>query len=341
MPIRQGPGKLLNKALDTQHGDWIKKFSGAQSATDVATLWREALAQGAIPGSYWALLTHPATDAALIRKAFGDVHMLSHLVGAANRADIRRLTELKDQIDVLTAKVERQEARLRDLSLERDEKNTALQSLLSERVSTVSAPLGAAEEAATIRALQDLIQRMHGKLDRETSRRKNLEQLQRNWREEKLALLAERDQLSEAHQRALEELTAVETLLVAPDAGDDQADAMPTIAGLTILFVGGRTHAIPSLRSLIEGYGAYFLHHDGGQAENLNLLPGLIGRADLVLFPIDCISHNAALMLKRLCGQGGKTFLPMPRSGVGSVLRSLISWTAMDADVQGHVSAAN
>src|SRR5262249_56449253 len=31
----------------------------------------------------------------IVNRVFGDVHMLSHLVGAANRADIRRLRELK------------------------------------------------------------------------------------------------------------------------------------------------------------------------------------------------------------------------------------------------------
>ena len=47
------------------------------------------------PGPYWALLTHPTANKDLIGEAFSDVHMLSHLVGAANRADIRRLQELE------------------------------------------------------------------------------------------------------------------------------------------------------------------------------------------------------------------------------------------------------
>jgi hypothetical protein len=61
-------------------------------------LWEEALARADIPGVYWAVLSHPAATDAIMRKAFGDVHMLSHMVGAAKRADIRRLCRLEEQM---------------------------------------------------------------------------------------------------------------------------------------------------------------------------------------------------------------------------------------------------
>jgi hypothetical protein len=47
------------------------------------------------------------TDA-MVKDVFGKVHMLSHLVGAANRADIRRLRQLEEDNVTLTAKLERQ-----------------------------------------------------------------------------------------------------------------------------------------------------------------------------------------------------------------------------------------
>ena len=52
---------------------------------------------GVIPSAYWATVTHHATTQALVREAFADVHMGSHLVGTAHRADIRRLRELGDE----------------------------------------------------------------------------------------------------------------------------------------------------------------------------------------------------------------------------------------------------
>ena len=47
------------------------------------TLWNRCLRDGEVPGPYWALLTHPATTTDLALAAFGEVHMLSHMVGAS------------------------------------------------------------------------------------------------------------------------------------------------------------------------------------------------------------------------------------------------------------------
>ena len=66
-------------------------------------MWSEAVRRGEIPGAYWAILTHPVTTQAIIREAFGEVHMLSHLVGSANRADLRRLCQLEaEKADLFT-----------------------------------------------------------------------------------------------------------------------------------------------------------------------------------------------------------------------------------------------
>jgi hypothetical protein len=73
----------------------------------VRALWADAVRRGEIPGAYWATLTHPAATQAIVREAFGEVHMLSHLVGAANRADIRRLCQLEAENAALQARLDR------------------------------------------------------------------------------------------------------------------------------------------------------------------------------------------------------------------------------------------
>jgi hypothetical protein len=87
--------KLLNKLLDRKHAGAIRRFGKLQSSEELGCQWAEALAAGDIPGPYWAILTHPHTDDALAERMFTDGHMLSHLVGASNRADIRVLRELE------------------------------------------------------------------------------------------------------------------------------------------------------------------------------------------------------------------------------------------------------
>lgn len=72
------------------------------------------------------------------------------------------------------------------------------------------------------------------------------------------------------------------------------------------------------LRELTERAGAAFIYHDGGIDERGGLLPGLVSRADAVLFPLDCISHTAMLLVKRLYRQAGKPFLPLRGAGLAA-----------------------
>jgi hypothetical protein len=55
----------------------------------------------------------------------------------------------------------------------------------------------------------------------------------------------------------------------------------------------------------------------------MTLLPGLISRADYVVFPIDCVSHEAAGVLKRQCRQLAKPFVPVRTSSLASLLSGL------------------
>jgi hypothetical protein len=112
--------KALHKALDTRYAPAIKHFSTAKDVDGLRKLWAEALKTGDVPPAYWAVMTHPSTTLEIRQLAFGDVHMLSHLVGAANRADIRRLVALEEENAALRNKVERQQSRLQELVTQRD-----------------------------------------------------------------------------------------------------------------------------------------------------------------------------------------------------------------------------
>ena len=109
-----------------------------------------------------------------------------------------------------------------------------------------------------------------------------------------------------------------------PQVRQDEDAAEPIrFSGKVVLYVGGRPKQVWQARSAVTELGAEFLHHDGGIEDSGGLLVGLVSRADVVAFPVDCISHDAALMVKRLCRQEGKPFLPLRSSGVGSLLAAL------------------
>src|SRR5262245_28837092 len=99
------PTKLLNKALEQRHIAVIRKFNEHKTEGELREAWERAKREGAVEGAYWAILTHPAATEKLANAVFGDVHMLSHLVGATSRADIKRLAKLEAETAVLTAQI--------------------------------------------------------------------------------------------------------------------------------------------------------------------------------------------------------------------------------------------
>ena len=90
-----------------------------------------------------------------------------------------------------------------------------------------------------------------------------------------------------------------------------------------MLYVGGRANQVPQLKAVVERAGGAFLHHDGGIEHSMTLLPGLIGRADFTMFPIDCISHDAMGMVKRQSRLTGTPFVPLRTSSLACLLSGL------------------
>ena len=68
-----------------------------------------------------------------------------------------------------------------------------------------------------------------------------------------------------------------------------------------LLYVGGHCSLVPHLRRHAETRRLELLHHDGGEEHSLHVLEGLVGRAEAVFCPIDCVSHQACLAAKQLC----------------------------------------
>ncbi len=92
----------------------------AKDPEALLALWKDALKSDDIPPAYWAVMTHLHAIMSVRQAAFGDLHMLSHLVGAANRADIRRLVALEEKNAALKNKIARQQEKLYELTTERD-----------------------------------------------------------------------------------------------------------------------------------------------------------------------------------------------------------------------------
>ncbi|HVY13817.1 MAG TPA: DUF2325 domain-containing protein [Rhodopila sp.] len=311
------PARRLHKALDANHKLAVSQFAKASTEADVRALWRGAVKRGDIPGAYWATLTHEATGQSLIREAFGEVHMLSHLVGSANRADIKRLCVLEAERSELAERLDQLQAAMHEAITARD-----------ARINQLQAELEAQCPAARTEADPDLrtqIADLERRLAAETARRCHLEEklaaAQENAAADRDARLAA-DETAQAMRR---ELQAVEESLT--PVMDETAPPI-ALGGAAVLYVGGRPNQVAQMRAVVGRFGGTLLSHDGGVENHASLLPGLISRAELVLFPVDCISHEAANAVKALCRQVGKRFVPLRSASLTALVAGLHDWMA-------------
>jgi hypothetical protein len=316
-------GKLVQKALDKRHQAAINRFAKARTAEEVTALWDEAKRAGDIPGAYWASLSHPAATDALVKAVFADVHMLSHLVGAANRADIRRLTQLEEEKSALERKLAKSQAHIQtsDATIRQLDAALAAAAARENQRTDTAAPT---EDDAEAAALRRLVGELEDRLRNEAARRLRAEEkLDQSRRRE-----AEADQArAAAEERAAavaRELAALEAHLADDEAEADETATTPLPAGLaTLLYVGGRPGQVHRLRQFADQAGIALLHHDGGVEDRPGLLAGLISRADAACFPVDCVSHDAVAAVKRLCRQADKPYLPLRSVGLGSLIAGL------------------
>jgi len=252
---------------------------------------------------------------------------MSHLVGAANRADIRRLALLEKENADLSGKIEKQQSRLREAIVVRDETIRRLGNQLAERLAiTVPTKEEAdSESAAEIAMLKNLVSSLQRRLVNEANRREKAEARAQN---AGVALADAQGSLSAAQRLQSElqaEVQAAESQLSVA-RNDDMAyteTLRDTVGGRTVLYVGGRPGSTQAMRDLVQGAGGKFVSHDGGIEHRSGLLAGEVRGADFIFFPVDCISHDAVGALKRLCAQAAKRYRPLRTASVASFLAGL------------------
>lgn len=315
-----GPAsKALHKALDKRHEAALQRFRRAGDEAALAPLWQEALRQGDVPGAYWAVLTQRGVSDELRQQAFGDVHMLSHLVGAANRADIRRLVALEAENAQLRERLDKQQQRAQQLVDERDAATAQLQQQALERAAEQAArrdAQGEAEFEASASAAPDL----QSAVALQTARRERAESDAAAARGDAQRLQDELARLR-LHAEALgRELAAAEVQLrEGADSGSEAPRALArNLKGRRILYVGGRPSSTPAIRDLVLRHGGDFQRHDGGLEDRKGLLESAVSHAEIVIFPVDCIDHDSAGRLKRLCMKQGTPFVPLRSASVAS-----------------------
>lgn len=307
--------RIIQKLLDQRHAGVLRRVAAAHGEAELATLWECEYNGGRVPGAYWAFLTSTHVPGTLGTRIFGDVHMLSHVLGRVTHQNASRASDLQSRLDDLEAKLLRQAERNRQIVVERDAAMTRLAEV--SRAPTIA-------PASPISALKSECGDPRPRRGTEPDRRAR-------------ALAATRER-TRAAERSVVDLTRQLAQLrwqqrmrpanapVCPGAEVCDETVQTSIAR-RILYVGGRSGAVENLRRVAARMGAELVHHDGGEEHALVRIDGLVEGCDAVVCPIDCVSHSACLRAKALCRKFAKPFLPLRSAGASSFERAVQSLT--------------
>ncbi|MDX2203401.1 MAG: DUF2325 domain-containing protein [Hyphomicrobiaceae bacterium] len=300
--------RALTKLLDRRFAGAIRLVERARSDDEARAVWETLREKGQIAAGYWAIMGHASVSDTLKTRAFGEVHMLSHLNGHGAKQLALRLAEADRKIAELEARCRRSELAKAEALAERDRARSGRLDGTAARMPE-AAPAGAD-------AKPDRVRLRLAKCER--------------------ALRAARVRARQAEE-ALRRHSAKAPPPPVRRAPEQPEAPKPVGAASArrILYLGGRNAIVPHLREVAAEHRASFLHHDGGIEDSLHRIEEMIEHSDIVVCPMDCVSHGACRIAKVACQKLRKRFVPIAtasRTGFERALQSLAPDTPVQAD---------
>jgi hypothetical protein len=333
---RGGFAKAVNRKLDQRHAVDIARYAKTVSVDELEQLWQQDMGSGNVVGPYWAIITHSLTSGGFANQVFGDMHMLSHLVGASTRVDMKQFKRLEGSVLKLKKELEDQRKRSSTTSQDQERRikklNTKLCAKTEEivRLHGIEARFRELEGGTEITHLRDRVKNLEGEHHTLTSSNERLFSRDREREFELETHRREVEGLKTQLNATMNECRILEENLISMvyNSTSEECDGDCTVCpcslrGAVVLCVGGRGALVKHYKALTEQYGGDFLHHDGGKEHSVKRLPALLSQADVVVCPLDAVSHGACRIAKTTCKRMVKPFTLMRQSGVSSFLRAL------------------
>jgi hypothetical protein len=294
---RNAVAEALQKDLEQRFALDLRQAAQAKCRESLMAWWRGRAVQGEnIAGALWATLTHARCDEWLEMRVLGQVHMLQHQVGAAQRVDMSRHRELAAEHQALVRDYAEVQQRVTAWSLERAREQQAWE---QERMQQRAAQIALQTQLAQAQEQLQHWQAARPDLpEREALRQRLAEQVERNQ-------VLQREVNRLASRTPMPEVAEVEHLVREPEVPRTPVKLEHRV----VLCVGGRGGSVPQYRQVVEGCGAQFLHHDGGSEHKPAQLEPQLAAADLVICQTGCISHDAYWRVKDHCKRHGKRCL--------------------------------
>ncbi len=105
-------------------------------------------------------------------------------------------------------------------------------------------------------------------------------------------------------------------------------DGLSQLKDIRVAYVGGVESLESCYKQMVESFGCPFCYHCGHCEGGKKAIEGIVDKNDVVFCPIDINSHNACLLVKRVCKSRGKHCYFLRSSGVSALKKGLVNFAA-------------
>jgi hypothetical protein len=315
--------EALQRELESRHAQQVRAAAALKTQDDLRRWWQGQRYTPGMAGALWALLTHPRCTSGLERRVLADVHMQQHELGQNLRAQGDRLSGLqKANVELVQDKHQLQnrvDQAMRQLTQQREALSAELMRLRGQLLVKDATIIGLQDELRELRRAQPDLPQRKALAEQLANQNEQLRDLQRDLHLTKQKLLA---------SPAATPITAPAVPVIDTPAApvrffENRPAALTALQAQAVLCVGGRTGAVPAYKRLVENIGARFLHHDGGDEDNLQRLAATLAAATLVICQTGCVSHDAYWRVKDHCKRTGTRCVFVNNPSASSLLRAL------------------
>lgn len=340
--------KALHTYLDTKYQSAVIRYSRIKTDDAIETLWRIDAARGSIAGAFWAIMTSMAPSQELVHRIYSEIHMLGHDFLGDHQKNLRQIQELRDKKNLVQEVLVSERQYFQQQKKELEERLSGLAgmekdySILDKEARTLRAD----NESMRNALLQDSSMEELNRLKVQIAFQRqstavlcgSVNSLSAELRQA-LATIAElkgaNDRLGRENMEYQQEMRAMEAALMNRSTVEKCTNcgncaeqlagrcSGPDLCGKKVLYVGGLHKMVPHYQQIVEHYGGQFMHHDGGVEAARNQLPKMLGSADVVFCPVDCVSHDACTCVKKMCKHYQKPFVMMRSSGLSTLAKEL------------------
>ena len=314
-----------DRYLKHKYRDVISEFNCLEPEA-FFTEWKNGFRNGKMDGLFYLAAARNDLPDKLMENIFGDTHMLCH----ANMEEVmksRRAFSMQENAAQKLAKMLLQEKR-RTRELKQKNSITAkklktaeynLQKIKNiQSIDKTDAPILQIKKEQF--QLKDKITTLEEKDSEQILKRRNMENENRSLRTQLLDLQSINYRLAEEVSEFMSKFTSC----IEKDNPCQDKCIKYQLCSKRILIVGGITKIKHLYKKLVESSGGEFDYHDGYMNNGKINIESRVMRADLVICPVNCNSHNACQTVKKLCRKFDRPVKMLANSSLSSISDALL-----------------